>query len=738
MDKHKLTIKLKSNPPNHPNDLHIKPKIKLKNPYYGYNSFLDSQHHDQPYKVKLKLKAETKAFKQTLSNLTSNHLITVQAKQSYLTNKNSLKNLLNNQSPLQNFDHIIQDAVARTNQIVIHTYQFLKLYLIWLKDQNLPFPTIDLHFLEVCMSIVSYKNDRRGRKPKPNTLELINKLIKFFQNQYQPLLSNPLPCSSNLGIILKYEAIDMFKNIKNNIALHYIDHVKSFINWHFGVKKQIKEIEKKKLSKKESKLMRKQIYDLYRSVKQDILDINRTNPSQYTSDQKFHDWITQMKKVLLPQKLHFDKNNLHYDVKSNSIDYLPCMIGLNQLIERIHIERQTLDCQPIKKRLFQALPLRSQIKPQYITLDTTCLIHLLCTGKVTEYSQNVKKYEEEIWSKFFNLKLKCFKRGQKYVFHHMIRTDGVGASIILIRKDLVGKYVIQKANQSSGQKYLDQCHLTEEMKQQKIVGIDPNKRDLIYCSDESGKTFRYTTDQIRVETRKKKYQKMIEMDKKSTQITEKTVEELESQLSVHTSKTCHYDLFVEYLRAKNQLNSQLFDYYGRPLFRKLKLNQFINRQKSESQMINRFQQKYGPPSEVLIAFGDHQQGGHQMRYHEPTKDVGIRNLFCRNGYDVYLIDEFRTSCRCSKCGNKTEKFLRRKNPRPWRKRSVVEVHGLLRCQSVECQTVWNRDYNASQNMVLIAKNIIGGLERPSHLRRKRLPMSSSSVESDRASQVRSN
>ena len=38
-----------------------------------------------------------------------------------------------------------------------------------------------------------------------------------------------------------------------------------------------------------------------------------------------------------------------------------------------------------------------------------------------------------------------------------------------------------------------------------------------------------------------------------------------------------------------------------------------------------------------------------MKYKEPTKGKGLRNIFRKNGYKLYLVDEFRTSCRCSKC-----------------------------------------------------------------------------------------
>ena len=38
-----------------------------------------------------------------------------------------------------------------------------------------------------------------------------------------------------------------------------------------------------------------------------------------------------------------------------------------------------------------------------------------------------------------------------------------------------------------------------------------------------------------------------------------------------------------------------------------------------------------------------------MKYKEPTKGKGFRTLLKKNGYKVYLVNEFRTSCKCSCC-----------------------------------------------------------------------------------------
>ena len=104
-----------------------------------------------------------------------------------------------------------------------------------------------------------------------------------------------------------------------------------------------------------------------------------------------------------------------------------------------------------------------------------------------------------------------------------------------------------------------------------------------------------------------------------------------------------------------------------------------------------------------------------MKYKEPVK--GMRKLFRTNGYKLYLVDEFRTSKMCSKCEEgECEKFIRRRNPRPFRK-DVILVHGVVRCKN--CQAVWNRDVNAATNIYRIAKRAIEGKERPEYLSRKK-------------------
>jgi transposase len=172
--------------------------------------------------------------------------------------------------------------------------------------------------------------------------------------------------------------------------------------------------------------------------------------------------------------------------------------------------------------------------------------------------------------------------------------------------------------------------------------------------------------------------------------------------------------FKEYCKKKNEINKKIIDFYSKKIFRKLKLNGYMNSKKSEQRMIKNFEKIFGNKKDVIICIGDFEQKQH-MKYKEPTKGKSIRDLFRNNGYELYLIDEFRTSCKCSNCGNDNCKFMFRKSPKPYKNHTIL-VHGLIRCKS--CSKTWNRDCNGATNIYKIAKNILNNQERPDYLCRK--------------------
>ena len=154
-----------------------------------------------------------------------------------------------------------------------------------------------------------------------------------------------------------------------------------------------------------------------------------------------------------------------------------------------------------------------------------------------------------------------------------------------------------------------------------VVGIDPGKDNLLFCTNGvtkiiNGKrkmtTFRYTQNQVRKETKRKKYLKIIEKTKK------KIVKKIEERLTKYISKTCIYKKAKEYINEKNNVNKLLNSFYEKHLYRKLKWYAFINKQRSESRMINKFKKIFGSPKDVIVCIGNWGEKK-QMRNMEPTK-----------------------------------------------------------------------------------------------------------------------
>ena len=624
----------------------------------------------------------------------------------FKSTKTSLKSILKH--PEINTKKI-NDVVIKAHKIVIHTLQFLKLYILHhYNTDSHTLPIIDkVLILNIMKVICGEKHTNQGRLPKKETLELIENLTSFYTEHYKPYTQPEQLDYEYMSNVLSYLCEDIITMYENNIQLHYVDYVERFVNVVWKKKMIVEKIRKIFPTKKEKEARIRHLEKELRQIKNDLLNVEPN--VAYTSKSYYHTWITQQKKHILPNKEKFQKQSIYYDLKCNPMDYFPCMIAMMKQVEN---DLETIN---------NVFPLRSSIAPGYIRLDTITLVYLLLRkeqGKKSDYSNqgNTKKHEDKIWKFFFRTEKKVFHKTD-FSFHHMISTDGVGVSILFIRDDLVGKRLPSAKKGASKELYIDELNDYSALQNKKIIGIDPGKEDLIYCVDNASKdanVFRYSQDQRRKETKMKKYNNII-LGMKTNKIQGKSIIEYETELSLYNRKTLCIDKFKTYINEKNRINHILFDFYAKHLFRKLKFGRHINITRNEQKLISDFRKIYGNPENVVICIGDWEQR-QQMKYKEPTLGIGVRSLLRKNNYKVYLVDEFRSSCKCSKCdGGICEKFMVRKNPRP-NKDEMRLVHGLLRCKS-GCGS-WNRDRNGSSNIYKIAYQAIHGLERPSYLCRE--------------------
>lgn len=599
----------------------------------------------------------------------------------------------------------LTDTAIRANNIMIHTLQFMKLYFIHCYDTNIPLPVIDKQFIMSVMKILC-KPPTTGRAPSEKTKAIKHVLKEFHEQHYKSSMIDELNYRDMTGT-LDYLATDVVTMYENNIKQHFVEYVERFVNVSWHKKELLNIIKKHKHTSVQRKATADRLCQQLRRVKNDLLNIQQ----EKTSHSLYHRWIDKQRLKVLP--LRPLRESVYYDLKCSPQDYLPCIVYMMKEVEK-------RGC-----TLNNVFPLRNEIVPKYFRLDTASLIDLCFTkdnGSRTFYKTqgNLVKYQNIIWGFFFKTMKKPFhilEDKHSYTFDHQIMTDGVSCSILLKRKDLINKRVHESKSKGNEEPYIDELKEHSSLTDKRVVAIDPNLSDLLYCVDGDTKDqtkFRYTQDQRRKETKTKKYCNILQ-EKKSEIIEGKTIMQWEAELSFFNKKTLDFDLFKAYVTKKNEINSYLSTFYEQYLFRKLKLGSYMRNQITEAKMLNRFKKLFGPPEETIIAFGDFEQK-QQRKFKEPTKGKGFRDLFRKAGYGVYLVDEFRTSCRCSSCEGECTTFRECGNPRPWRN-SVILRHGLVKCKT--CSKLWNRDTNAASNIWKIAMAAIQGKERPKYLQRVR-------------------
>jgi hypothetical protein len=639
------------------------------------------------------------------------------------TNKDNINNIIKDKTILP----IINDLVNRTNKIVIRSYQFIKLYCVFCYDNHIPFPLIDKDFICDVFKVVTIRKCNAGGYTDKNMPDRLRLLYNFYNNYYSStLVDNDFIYYDKLPYILAYEAIDMTTNINNNIQEHFIDHLNKYVNLIFKVKEKSAEITKINKDKVVRKELHNQLYDEINKVKKDLISFDEPK-----SAHEYHLWIREQRNLLYPNKTKFDNDNIYYDLKSNTQDYLVSMFYLSRQFEVMNDEiirnNEMSDTKKKQIRLFNVLPLRTNIVGKNICIDTCGIIqNFMGENYDCKLLANYKKENKyfELWNRFFKLNKRTFKKGKtKYVFNYMIRTDGVSCCALFIRLGENGKPLPKtRENKQCCEEvntdYIEKTEITDELRKMKVVCIDPNMSDLIYCGSkyENGKlqTFRYTQNQRRLETRMKKYSKIRDKVSKETVIEEKTIKEIETELNECNSKTTNYEKFKEYCIEKNKINSKLYSHYQQNFYKKFKLNRFTNSQKSEQKMIKNFSNKFGKSENTIVIMGDYDKGSYHMKGVEPVICKKFRRIFKNAGYKTFLVNEYKTSMLCNCCHNELETFKERPSKKPKRKGETEICHGLLRCQSVKpkCEIIHNRDKNAVQNMLAIVSSVFDIGERP--------------------------
>lgn len=612
----------------------------------------------------------------------------------FITIKTTLKSILKDYN--KNFP-IIDKLVKDCNHIVINTYQLIRLFILNKYHNNKEIPKFDRNLI---LNFIKIGGITGNKGPKPKNQDFLKELQEFYNNEYQPLTNQDKYNLKDYSIILEYLSINIETGLYNNIKEHFITRFRRFINIICPYE------ELKNIKDKENK-------SIFNKIK-NILLMNKLADKEFeTIPKKYKEWVMMIRNKYLPTEIN---KNIHYDSKSNPHKYMYYTILMSDEIEKKEEENQ--------KKLYQSIPLRTDIIPKYITIDCVIILQYLCKTKGESSSKlKITGNEEYIWSKILNTKSKVLNK--KGYIYKTILTDGIGVSICFQKID------IKKSNNSNVNEkddlYIDD--LTDEeleiCKSKKIIGIDPNKLSQVYMTDENKNKLRYTTPQKSAESYSKKYKNIINKEKNKNGII-KLETEFSKLCILHnfSSKTINYNKFKEYIKNKTILNTQVKDFYELIKFRKFRLRVWVYSRKSEDRFINRISETYNEngknnndnKDDLLLVYGNWGEN-RQMKHLHPSKTKGLRKLI-KKKYEVVLMDEFRTSKLCSICHNELDNCRMKKG----------KLHRLLICKNCKdcdnCKddkssdleesdrrevkkiTYLNRDLNSSMNILNLGLDYI--------------------------------
>ena len=661
-------------------------------------------------------------------------------KECYKCIKMSLEKLIRDETYNdRNVLKVINDVVKRANNIVCKTYMLLRLIILDKYHNNQDLPNIDVDFINIAFKVFINSS---GKKSLCKNNKIVLENLKSY---YDSNIFGDLEDGTNLNPILIYSAKTMYISIINNIKLNFIAYLNRYINSIF-YKKYETEIKDKDF--------KKQLCRELNTVKDDI--INNT----LKSDSKYHDWLNTNRKYLVP--ILNVEESIYPDLHTYPLKYLKYMIYLTGKLESMQLLQ------------FQFFPLQTNAVPKNIRIDNRGLITLF-ENNVSDKFKIANQIKDRLWNNIFNIK----KNTKKYKFDYSIITDGYSVALQFINnegknkknkmiekmqrgknekeallkgksndeKELIKKRIKEeKIEKEELQKHNKKEHISKKIKEQKNkkkdlktsntqsefpyiedvpkteignkhIFIDPGKRTLLTMLDNKGVFYQYHNSQYIRETKRLIYSKKTNTLKKELNIVE-----IETTLSNYNSKTINYTNFQMYIKHKIEANKILTEKYFDKRFRKFKWYSFINKKRTEDNLLNSIENTYSKDHKIII--GDWSIGK-QMSNFISTPNIRLKRKL-KERFDVYNFDEYKTSCINYKTEKESGNLIFKIKENTTCNRFIskigkkVEMHSILTYQ-MENQRLGciNRDKNAVYNIRKIFNYYMLHNERPEVYKRSK-------------------
>ena len=98
------------------------------------------------------------------------------------------------------------------------------------------------------------------------------------------------------------------------------------------------------------------------------------------------------------------------------------------------------------------------------------------------------------------------------------------------------------------------------------------------------------------------------------------------------------------------------------------MNWNTNQQQADKWLAKKLREKLGNDAILILD----NWSSRNVKYHETIRGVGMGRMLAKEDFQVYLLDEFRTSSLCPFCQNgELETFKKVQNPRPYQREKYL-------------------------------------------------------------------
>jgi hypothetical protein len=575
------------------------------------------------------------------------------------------------------------DALAlKMNRVLGEAYAFSNFHLLrMLRVANAPLPVMDRNFFYRCLVAVSESNSRKDTLP-PGMQASVTAFDELREDKRKVAIHGLAQIIADLSIVMATMATNhLWTNLEKRVT--------RYLRWRHPIAK---------------KMHRRIIDGLVQTPKREASVVFQGATADEVAARAI---LVELKASMrLPSSMQ---------CASRAHLTLPLYYKLLTETEAAALTAKEAGSK-FRGRTFTLLPTKGGFTISHVPLSNMMLIKLLQDLKlVTIKGDGRNENFRALWAEHFNLNA-VETRARR--FDCRIVTDGYSVSVQMAKPSST------KCNVQGCCMERSTCRaVLADTENSRVIGVDPGFTDVVTIA-EAGKGHRSFSSA--------RYYELATFNR-SARSTGRWNNQTEALVtSLPSPETGDLEKCAAFTRRYLQVLPTLLAHRARKAYRGMRFMRYVNRAKAIRVISDFVAPRDG--KFAVVMFGDWNGGAGSpisRRTCGPLQDIKFE---LRNAphVDLRSVDEFKSSKTCSKChgllvNSRAIATTFDRSTGVWEEKKA-RIHKVLHCSSSakngaspRCGTTWNRDINASLNILLLGVLDVFDIARPSAFCRKASP-----------------